>query len=115
MEIKIEIKKNDLSIKIRYIKANLKNEDILMGYWYSHEHNIEQVFSPFFIEDTWYLFLEGLCYWVNDDFDEKLPLILTRDISEYRLDILKDKKNKTELTLTIRKTAKKICSIEKDA
>ena len=115
MEVQIEIKKNDLSIKIRYIKVNLKNEDIQMGDWYSHEHNIEQVFSPFFIEDTWYLFLEGLSYWVNDDFDEKLPFILTRDISAYRLDILKDKINKTELTLTIRKMAKKISSIETDA
>ena len=99
MEVQIEIKKNDLSIKIRYIKANLMNEDILMGYWYSHEHNIEQVFSPFFIEDTWYLFLEGLSNWVNDDFDEKLPFILTRDISEYRLGILKDKKNKNQIIL----------------
>ena len=63
-----------------------------MGYWYNHEHNIEQVFSPFFIEDSWYLFLEGLSYWVNDDFDEKLPFILTRDISKYGLDMLKDKK-----------------------
>jgi hypothetical protein len=107
IEIKIEIKKANLSISLSYIKENLTLEGISMGLWYNDVIGLEIVMSPFFKEDTWHLLLEGLSGWVNDDFDEILPFSLKRDITEYRSDILKDQSNKTEIILKIRRISSK--------
>jgi hypothetical protein len=45
--------------------------------------------------------LEGLGYWVNDEFVGILPFSLIRDVTEYRPDILKDQFKKTEIILKI--------------
>jgi hypothetical protein len=101
-EIQIEIKNIDLSIILRFIKDNLTFEDISMGFWYKDETSMDKVFSPFFMADSFFILLEGLGYWVNDEFVGILPFSLIRDVTEYRTDILKDKFKKTELILNIR-------------
>ncbi len=100
-EIQIEIKKTDLSICLSYIKDDLTMDDISSGYWFNEEIRLEQVMSPFFKEDTWHSILEGLSYWVNDDFDEIIPFSLVRDITEYGSDILIDPLTKTEIIFKI--------------
>ena len=82
----------------------MSNDEILMGYWYKEEYSFDGIFSPFFKSNCWQLFVEGFIYWVNDDFDGQLPYFLSRNITEYRSDLLNDSKQQTEILLYITDT-----------
>ena len=99
-EVKIEIKRSNLSVRIIYKTQELTFEDISEGWLYDSEH-IKHLMTPFIKMDHWHLLAEAIGYWVNDDFDESFPFSLIRNLNEYRPDILNDSLNETTFHLSI--------------
>ena len=60
IEVRIQIKKSDLSMEVTYILDSLDLGDICSGYWCMSNNNLSKVFSPFFIEENWHLLEEGM-------------------------------------------------------
>ena len=102
-EVKIELRKSDLSVRIIYKTQQLTAENISIGLWYDSAVGIENVMAPFIKMDQWHLLKEAIGNWFNDDFNEVLPFLLIRNLNEFRPDILIDSLNETTLNLSINK------------
>tara|TARA_B100000963_G_scaffold331444_1_gene322223 strand:+ start:482 stop:721 length:240 start_codon:yes stop_codon:yes gene_type:complete len=72
-EVKIELQRSDLSVRIIYKTHQLTTEDISIGLWYDSAVGIEHVMAPFIKVDQWHLLQEAIGNWINDDFNEVLP------------------------------------------
>jgi hypothetical protein len=88
--ITITIYTIDVKISFTYKKENLSIDEIHDGSWLITDYPKDKVFSPFFMDNNWYLIEEAIGNWISDDFDETFPFILIRDITEYDSEILKN-------------------------
>ena len=100
-EVKIELQRSDLSVRIIYEIQELTKEDIRIGLWYDSAVGIEHVMAPFIKMDQWHLLQEAIGNWINDDFNLALPFSLIRNLNGFRPDILNDSSNETTLHLSI--------------
>ena len=90
IEIRFEIKRDDMSINLCYRKENLTLENISEGRWFDSKIISAEAVSLVIRKDYFHLLEEAIGYWVNDSFDEKFPFQMTVSINEFRDDILVD-------------------------
>ena len=102
-EVKIELQRSDLSVRIIYKTQELTSQEISIGLWYDSAVGIENVMAPFIKMDQWHLLQEAIGNWINDDFNEVLPFSLVRNLNGFRPDILIDSLNENTLHLSINK------------